>query len=785
MTDSPSGTHYVLTRFPIGALIRRLKRLQPRGDWQRFEAISPPAYGVIDGGWSRVRFYGKVLSLIATAAERTLLLPYGLDPARIARLHALVGLLLELGHGPPASTDLHGLEDRSERLLSDYARQEDRRPDPALLRSLITTLIVSRLFQIETLLPESASSYGASALGYSFGRLGVRRDELPESKLAREVLGGVVEQSISPGSGERLREHVLRLEQLLMTEEGRPSGLGWRLAAATERLRDDLDQTAVKLFRAIRALDRPPSRPPEPLASRSFSDQPTGWAPPPVADFADAIPERLGPWQIRGKLGAGGMGQVFHGVHADGRACAIKTMLPATEVTTEQLARFGREVEVSMRLVHPHIVRTWEYGFEESERVCYVVMELLEGGTLSALLGDGRRLGPTTTRDILRRLAMALDYAASQDRRYVHRDIKPANVLFDRHGVIRLGDFGLATGTSEDATRFTATGVAMGTLPFMSPEQLDDSKRVDPRTDLWALGVLAWRCLTGAMPFHGPSRHSTMKRILFDPPDRSTEGFESLDEWSRATLERLLEKEPDDRFASPAELIRHIEIFTPPVLPGSGPGLPRTILAVEGGPVLFVAGGESFRIGRKSEGNDFCLRPLPSELFAEETGWISGQHATIQGSGDHWTWTDHSSGGTTIAGHRLPRDEPTRLGDGDELELAGALDLDARVTPGAVLLSRPVNWTDHAYLMIRSFADLGILLSQLRDWPRMPVDLIAHEGGLAALSRPGTVVDGKAVRPGTLVPLTAGRELRLGHGAAFRVQPWSIEPMKSACRELY
>ena len=200
----------------------------------------------------------------------------------------------------------------------------------------------------------------------------------------------------------------------------------------------------------------------------------------------------IGRYEIRDELGEGGMGTVYRAYDPTlGREVALKVLQPQLYREDPQFSmRFEREARTIASLEHSSIVSLYEFG-EDGEWL-YIVMRLMEGGTLRERLEQGP-LGLEETIAIVRRIGSALDKAHS--RGIVHRDLKPGNILFDEDGEAFLSDFGIVK--AEDSTGLkTRTGMALGTPHYMSPEQLD-GKEVDGRSDIYSLGVVLYEMLSG------------------------------------------------------------------------------------------------------------------------------------------------------------------------------------------------------------------------------------------------------------------------------------------------
>jgi serine/threonine protein kinase/Tol biopolymer transport system component len=231
---------------------------------------------------------------------------------------------------------------------------------------------------------------------------------------------------------------------------------------------------------------------------------------------------RLGPYEILGTLGAGGMGEVYRGRDTKlQRDVAIKVLPDLFARDHERLARFEREAQVLASLNQPHIAQI--YGFEDSTSVKALVMELVEGPTLADRIA-ARPVSPEEATSIARQIAEALE--AAHDRGIIHRDLKPANVKLTRDGEVKVLDFGLAKALDPAISSFdvansptltspamTQAGMLMGTAAYMAPEQARGGN-VDRRADIWAFGVVVFEMLSGTRLFEGPTVSDTLASVL-------------------------------------------------------------------------------------------------------------------------------------------------------------------------------------------------------------------------------------------------------------------------------
>jgi len=274
---------------------------------------------------------------------------------------------------------------------------------------------------------------------------------------------------------------------------------------------------------------------------------------------------RLGAYEIVGSLGSGGMGEVYRARDARlDRDVAVK-VLPARLTYDEgALARFEREAKAVAALSHPGILSIFDFGTESN--VAYAVMELLEGKTLRDILDDG----PLATRkavDFAIQIAEAL--AAAHDRGIVHRDLKPTNLFVTRDDRVKVLDFGLArqtivekdAGSSPTMSQHTDPGTVLGTVGYMSPEQVR-AEPAGPASDIFAFGVVLYEMLSGRRAFKADSAAETMHAILKeDPPDLS-DTTKALPPELERIVRRCLEKRPEQRFHSAHDLAFALEALS-------------------------------------------------------------------------------------------------------------------------------------------------------------------------------------------------------------------------------
>lgn len=252
-------------------------------------------------------------------------------------------------------------------------------------------------------------------------------------------------------------------------------------------------------------------------------------------------------YRVQRRLGAGGMASVYLAEHAQlRRMVAIKVLHAHLAKDAEMVERFRREARAASQLVHPNIVPIIDSG--ESAGVVFTVMPYLAGGSLADRIALGPR-GAAEVASVVAQAASALDYA--HRRGVVHRDVKPDNVLFDEDGHALVTDFGIAEARSQG--RLTASGRAMGTPHYMSPEQAM-AKLVDGRSDVYALGILMYEALVGVPPFDGPDGFAVGYKQVHEAPVPPQQVNSEIPVALAEIVMRCLQKSPSDRYARANDL---------------------------------------------------------------------------------------------------------------------------------------------------------------------------------------------------------------------------------------
>jgi TolB-like protein/Tfp pilus assembly protein PilF/predicted Ser/Thr protein kinase len=263
------------------------------------------------------------------------------------------------------------------------------------------------------------------------------------------------------------------------------------------------------------------------------------------------IGQTLAHYRITDRLGAGGMGEVYRATDTKlGRDVALKVLPTEMASSPERLDRFRREARVVAALSHPHIVTI--HSVEEADGVHFLTMELVEGQPLDKLVAEG---GLTVERIVGIGSAIADALTAAHEKGIVHRDLKPANVVVAEDGGVKVLDFGLAkmqplaesTSSEMPTEAQTRDGVVMGTVPYMSPEQVS-GRPVDQRTDVFSLGIVLYEMASGRRPFQGQSTAELASAILRDTPPAVTELRPELPSGLVRIIRRCLEKDKRQRF---------------------------------------------------------------------------------------------------------------------------------------------------------------------------------------------------------------------------------------------
>jgi serine/threonine protein kinase len=271
---------------------------------------------------------------------------------------------------------------------------------------------------------------------------------------------------------------------------------------------------------------------------------------------------QLGPYEVEGLLAKGGMGEVYRArdTRLD-RKVALKVLSPGATIDSERLMRFAREARTGALLNHPNIVVVYDVGSQEGTP--FVVSELLHGETLRERMKEGALPASVAVKYALQ---VARGLGAAHKQGIVHRDLKPENIFITEDDRVKILDFGLAKCRAEalealqDSTISTQPGVLLGTVGYMSPEQVRGLP-IDHRSDIFSLGVILYEMVSGAAPFAGDSAVETLNAILKDDPPCLRHGEGKVSAELDRVIRHCLEKNPEMRFQSGGDLAFAFELL--------------------------------------------------------------------------------------------------------------------------------------------------------------------------------------------------------------------------------
>jgi len=290
---------------------------------------------------------------------------------------------------------------------------------------------------------------------------------------------------------------------------------------------------------------------------------------------------KLGPYEIVSRIGAGGMGEVFRARDSRlDREVALKVIHPQFAADVDRLERFEKEAKAAARLDHPNILVVHDVGAHEGTP--YIVSELLDGTSLRERLGAP--LSTKTAVDIALQIARGL--AAAHEKGIIHRDLKPENIFVLNDGRTKILDFGVAKlmqpasdalDTAATTAAATEPGVVLGTVGYMSPEQVQ-GRPLDARSDLFSLGVVLYEMLAGKRPFRGRTAPETLTAILRDEPPDLAEANKNISPALERIVRHCLEKDPARRFQSARDVVSDLEALAG--LPDVKPAAPMSTAGV-------------------------------------------------------------------------------------------------------------------------------------------------------------------------------------------------------------
>lgn len=383
---------------------------------------------------------------------------------------------------------------------------------------------------------------------------------------------------------------------------------------------------------ALRDAVHPTAEPP----TQRRLEETSGSVPTTVYTDPSSIPPELDGhprYRVAELLGRGGMGAVYRADHMlMDRPVALKVVSSELFENDEALARFRHEVRAAARLNHPNIVAA--YDADQAGSLTFLVMEYVEGHSLAEILKSRGRMSVTQACQYARQVALGLQHA--HDKGMVHRDIKPHNLMLTPSGEVKVLDFGLArfvceqtlepdphstdpdSATMSKSASLTQTGVVMGTVDYMAPEQARNSRQADIRADIYSLGCTLYHFLTGRVPFVGGDVTSKLTRLLREEPESITRLRPDVPKPLAAVVARMMAKKPENRYQTPAEVVAALTPFTgePTARHRRVGWIAMLLLLVTAGAIFALRGGG------KSEEVRIDTDAFDVELIANSAGEI-------------------------------------------------------------------------------------------------------------------------------------------------------------------
>jgi len=273
--------------------------------------------------------------------------------------------------------------------------------------------------------------------------------------------------------------------------------------------------------------------------------------------FIDLEPSYIGKYRIIGKLGKGGMGDIYKAMQEPlNRIVALKVLPPQLSRDEEFAKRFEIEAKAISLMEHQNIVSIYEYGEEDGYR--FIAMQFVDGMDLGCYINENRVISIPEIIDFAKQICRGLRYAHS--RNIIHRDIKPQNVLLDKNKNVHISDFGIAKMCS--SVDITMTGSAVGTPEYMSPEQAQ-GKKLDAQTDIYSLGILMYEMLTRKPPFTANNSMAVAYKQVHEQPMPPSVKRKDTPKRLELIILKALKKEKHDRYESVEELLEHLDSVDP------------------------------------------------------------------------------------------------------------------------------------------------------------------------------------------------------------------------------
>jgi len=447
---------------------------------------------------------------------------------------------------------------------------------------------------------------------------------------------------------------------------------------------------------------------------------------------------RIGRYLITGRIGRGGMGMVYRGLdEALEREVAVKTLVAESSLDSESRRRFEVEAKAAAGLQHPNIVTVFELS--EDRGLPYIAMEMLPGADLEALLRSGEEMPLAEKLDVVAQVCRGLAYA--HERGIVHRDIKPSNVRLLDDGTAKIMDFGIA---KREGVNLTKTGMMVGTVHYMSPEQVR-GKHLDGRSDVFSVGVILYQLLAGQRPFEGEGATQVLYKIVNEeppPPDLGALG--DVGRKLLPVLSRALAKDREARYPSAKALADDIGAVLEEVRKADGPVPAATAGA------LFAA----VRAAREGRGEEAVARLRG--LVAEHPGMLEARRALRAALREQAKKRESASAGPEGYPELEATFEaaPTRREPGTELAPTVAVAAEATPGPPAPPSPRPAPRRALIYagvvLLAAAVVAGGLLLLRSRPSAEVRVPVRSQPLGAAVLidgRDTGVVTNGELVVP--------------------------------------
>jgi serine/threonine protein kinase/Tol biopolymer transport system component len=452
---------------------------------------------------------------------------------------------------------------------------------------------------------------------------------------------------------------------------------------------------------------------------------------------------KLGPYEIVGPLGAGGMGEVYRARDARlGRDVAIKVLPALFTSDPDRLQRFEQEARAAAALNHPNILAVFQLG--TYEEMPYLVSELLEGGTMREQLVRG----PVSLRKAIDYGAqIARGLAVAHEKGIVHRDLKPENLFITRDGRVKILDFGLAKLTQRHSaadtsgptlTEVTEPGMVMGTVGYMSPEQVS-GRKADHRADIFAFGAILFEMVAGKRAFQKPTSAETMSAILNEDPPGISQLVQTVPPALQRIVQRCLEKNPEQRFQSASDLGFALEALSDSgsvtVSPAAQTGTAAAAYkwAIVASLVVVSAAGVAITLWLRNRGSvvdraawvqltnfpDSVTQPALSPDGRMLT-FVRG-FSTFVAPGEIYVKILPSGDPVQLTHDNLAKMSPTFSPDGSRIAyttVAGFVEWDSWATP--VLSAKPERWLPNASGLVWT-GPQHVMFSEIKSGERMAV----------------------------------------------------------------